>query len=143
MTDLEQNAEAALRAVEPDGSGFAAFMMMLQKVAMEPGDHAEFVARIAPSFVSFESGRKAFRTWAERIFRSINFGNEEDTIDAIARRSQLEFAYDLFKGTPAAETFGDERDDETDDMLAERAVEFFVEPPPGIPRSHRWWRWRA
>jgi len=143
MTELEQNAEAALRAVEPDGTGFAAFMAMLQKVATEPGDHAEFISKTAGALVGPDGARKAFRRWAERIFRSINFGNEEDTIDAVARRSQLEFAYELYRGTPAKETFENERDDETDDMLAERAIEFLIDPPPGIPRSHRWWRWRV
>jgi hypothetical protein len=143
MTEIEKEAESALRAVEPDGTGFAAFMQAIQRVVTEPGNHAEFVAQTAPAFQGRDGARSAFRRWAERIFRSINFGNEDDTIDAVARRSQLEFAYDLYKGTVAEEAFDNERDEEQDDLLAERARDFAIDPPPGIPRSHRWWRWSS
>lgn len=141
MTELEESAERALRDVESDGTGFARFMTLVENVARSPGNHDEFVSRTACALAAQMRLTTPLGQWAGRIARAIGFGNEDDTIEAVKRRSQLEFARELYRGSAAQGALDDQQDSESDDTLMERAVEFGIDPEPGIPRSHRWWRW--
>jgi hypothetical protein len=141
MTELEDQAERVLKAVSPEGEGFREFMELMPALATESESHTEFVARTAPILADHEHVNRWFRPWAERIFRAVNFGGEDDMVGAVTRRSQLEFAYELFRGTLAEAVFDGERDEESDNLLATRASELGIVPPKGMPRSHRWWDW--
>lgn len=141
MTELERKAEQVLLSIPTDGDGFGDFMSLFPALAAEHNDHSQFTRRTVPLLT--HHAETWFRPWAERIFRAANFGGEDEMVGAVARRSQLEFAYEVYRGTAAESVFDNERDEAADALLATRAVDLGITPTPGTPRTHRWWDWSS
>jgi len=116
-------------------------MELAAELARVPGSHAEFVAVTAPVIAAKVGLASPLERWAGRISRAVGFGNENDAIAAVRLRSELEFACDLYRDSAAYPAFDEQHDSETDDALAQLAIDFGIDAEPGIPRSHRWWRW--
>ena len=67
-------------------------------------------------------------------------GGEDDALLALERRSQLELAKDLYRGTEAMPTLDSLwTPEESDDELRERADQCGLYGPDYLPTSHRWW----
>ncbi len=129
MTELEQAAERLLLAIPVDGDGFGDFMALIPRLCAEIADHNDFVTRTAPVLADARNVANWFEPWAARIFRAVNFGGEDALVGAVSRRSQLELAYELYRGTAAESVFDDERDHDADALITARAVELGIDPP--------------
>ena len=140
MTELEDIAADALGKVSDDGAGFGQFMDAIAKLVAMRDEHAEFVALTAPLLARYEGLGTPLDRWARWIDRGAH-GDEDGMIRAVARRSQLQYAIDLYRGTPAEEALTGQCDEDLDDLLRERACELFIRPTPDIPTSHTWWCW--
>jgi formylglycine-generating enzyme required for sulfatase activity len=141
---LDETAERALRAAASDDphtrhGRFAQFMQAVEDLVETGGDRAGFVARTAPLIAA---AQRDFDRWVEVYTTGIYSGGEEDALESLQRRTQLEYARDLYRGTVAEPMFETLADEEGDDDLRARADHLALDPPPGVPRSHRWWRWQ-
>jgi len=142
-----QIAEDALRAAaSPDAETrrgqFARFMREVEDLLENPMDQAaqaEFVTRTAPLIPPAVAD---LRRWSHGYVKGIHEGGEEYALESLHRRTQLELARELYRGTVAAPLFDDIASDEGDQERRERANDLALDPPPYVPRSHRWWRWR-
>lgn len=67
--------------------------------------------------------------------------DEEHALEALRRRTQREFARDLFQGTDAATLLDACADAEVDSELHQLAVDFHLTPDDWVPRTHTWWWW--
>lgn len=131
-------AEQALRAAasadpETRHGQFARFMRQVEDLLEHSADRAVFVARTAPLIPGAVAD---LRRWTQGYVKGIHEGGEEDALESLHRRTQLEVARELYRGTAAAPLFDDIASDEGDDDLRERAHDLALDPPPYVPRSH-------
>jgi len=139
---LDELAEETLRAAASDDPDtrhgrFAQFMRMLQELVDTSGDRASFVARTAPLI---EAAKLEIDRWIDVLARGIYSGGEEEALESLLRRTQLEYARELYRGTDAERIFENIADDEGDDDLRARADLLALDRPDNVPASHRWWR---
>lgn len=141
-SELEQQAEQALRAASsPHSHGrFADLMTALERLAASGARFAEmrdFASRTAPLFAAATQEIAGWRTvWFEGIYG----GGEEEALRSLHRRTQIEYARELYAGTAAEQLFADFGDDELDRDLRERAECHAHDAPAYVPRTHTWWR---
>jgi len=115
-------------------------MQLLEELLEHPErDRPAFAAMTAPLIAATKQAR---RRWVDGFLDGITCGSEEDAIESLHRRTQLEVAREIYRGTVAAEYFENITDDEGDDAQHGRAVDYQVDAPAYVPRSHRWWLWR-
>ena len=139
---LDELAERALRAAASDDphtrhGRFAQFMQAVEDLVHTGGDRAVFVARTAPLIAA---AQRDFDRWVAVYTTGIYSGGEDDALESLRRRTQLEYAQDLYRGTVAEPMFENLADDEGDDDLRARADQLALDRPDGVPPSHRWWR---
>ncbi len=141
MTELETAAVTALHKAETGEGRFEQFMELATQVARVSANHDEFVVRTAPALAAQRGLTTLLGRWGARMERAVGIGNEDDAIDAVKLRSQLEFVCGLYRDSVAYAALDEQRDSETDDALHGLACEFGIDPEPEIPRTHRWWCW--
>jgi len=110
MTELETAAALALSNVESGKGPFEQFMWLAAQVARVPASGDEFVARTAPALAAQRGLTTPLGRWGGRIERASSFGNEEDVIEAVELRSQLEFVCVLYRDSVAYAALDDQRD---------------------------------
>jgi hypothetical protein len=93
-TPLHERATDALRAAASDDAAtrhgrFAQFMRTLQELVDTSGDRTSFVVRTAPLIAA---AKLEIDRWIDVFARGIYSGEEEEALESLLRRTQLEYA---------------------------------------------------